>query len=53
MKCTESGEVKLDAQASGEGVEIRVEDTGVGIPEIRSQLFSSLFDSLKMCPHDA
>ena len=32
VKFTESGEVKIDAQASGEGVEIRVEDTGIGIP---------------------
>jgi signal transduction histidine kinase len=33
VKFTKSGEVKVDAQASGEGVEIRVEDTGVGIPK--------------------
>ena len=33
VKFTESGEVKIDAQASGEGVEIRVEDTGIGIPQ--------------------
>ena len=33
VKFTESGEVKVDAQASGAGVEIRVEDTGIGIPQ--------------------
>ena len=33
VKFTESGEVKVDAQASGEGVEIRVEDTGISIPK--------------------
>ena len=33
VKFTEEGEVKVDAQASRDGVEIRVEDTGIGIPQ--------------------
>jgi signal transduction histidine kinase len=33
VKFTESSEAKVVALASGEGVEIRVEDTGIGIPK--------------------
>ncbi len=47
VKLSESGGVKVDAQASGEGVEIRVEDTGKGIPQDSLVEIFELFRQLK------